>query len=171
MTTNEMIVRPIGFVKNDVEDLSLVATEQGLQWHSPQGSTEQHSVISEIEIDDAYKDGLDGIEDFSHLIVLFWPHRVDEGRRSILKVHPAGREHMPLVGVFATRSPTRPNLILSTTVQLLERNGNVLSVKGLDCLNGTPVLDIKPHLPSYDAPHDVRLAEWMIKLEKEFSAG
>ena len=171
MASNEMVLKPIGVVKNKVEDLSLVATEKGLECHSSQRGISRRNVISEIEINDEYANALDGIDDFSHLVVLFWAHRVEQKRRFTLKVHPAGREHMPLVGVFATRSPARPNLILSTTVHLLERNGNVLRVRGLDSINGTPVLDIKPHLPSYDAPENVSLADWMVKLQRELGIG
>ncbi len=84
------------------------------------------------------------------------------------KVHPGGRKDYPLVGVFATRLPARPNPICVTTAELLERKGNVLKVRGLDAVDGSPLVDIKPHLPSYDAPSNVRLPDWVKALTSYF---
>ncbi|MGE5189114.1 MAG: tRNA (N6-threonylcarbamoyladenosine(37)-N6)-methyltransferase TrmO, partial [Gemmatimonadota bacterium] len=81
------------------------------------------------------------------IVVLCWMDRADRGR---LKVHPRGREERPERGVFATRSPHRPNPISLNTVELLEIRGTVLRVRGMDAIDGTPVLDIKPHAPDLD---------------------
>ena len=77
------------------------------------------------------------------------------------KVHPMGRGELPLVGLFATRSPHRPNPLGETTVPLLKRQANVLTVEGLDAVDGTPVIDIKPYLPKYDSTTNPRVAPWL----------
>lgn len=81
-----------------------------------------------------------------------------------IKVHPRARRELPLVGLFATRSPHRPNPIGESTVRLIERRDNILRVEGLDAIDGTPVLDIKPHFPRADNPTDVRVPEWITRL-------
>ncbi|OGP34070.1 MAG: tRNA (N6-threonylcarbamoyladenosine(37)-N6)-methyltransferase TrmO [Deltaproteobacteria bacterium GWC2_65_14] len=81
------------------------------------------------------------------IIVLCWMHEADRGR---LKVHPRGQEGRPERGIFSTRSPHRPNPVSLHTVELLEIRGNVLRVRGMDAIDGTPVIDIKPHSPGLD---------------------
>ena len=116
--------------------------------------------VSHIVIDPAYSDALEGIEDFSHVVVIFWLDRITAAQRRVLKVHPRGNPSNPLTGVFATRSPARPNPIAVTTVQLVGRKGNVLSIKGLDALNGTPVIDIKGYFPTGIAESQIKLPGW-----------
>ncbi len=124
--------------------------------------------LSEIIIDEPFAACLDGIEGFSHIMVLYWAHTLAPEKRSTKKVHPIGKKEFPLVGVFATRSPVRPNPVCSTTVELVKRSGNRLIVKNLDALDGTPVIDIKFHHPSYDAPQDVVWPEWMHRVIRFF---
>lgn len=100
-------------------------------------------VQSLITIEPRYSDGLLGIEDYSHLLVLFWLDRMDPEDRQRLRVHPIGSPDLPLTGVFATRSQFRPNPIAVTRVRLISRSGHILTVAGLDALDKTPVLDIK----------------------------
>lgn len=119
---------------------------------------------SEIVLREDLAEALEGVEGFSHLIVLFWMHRLPARERITLKVHPRGRLDLPLVGVFATRSPARPNPIGVTIVKLLERRGAVLRVQGLDAIDGTPVLDIKPYIPDYHPVARVRVPSWVKKL-------
>ena len=119
-------------------------------------------VESVIIIDPALSNLLDGLEDFSHIIVFFWMHQ-STGEFPI-KVHPQGREDMPLTGVFATRAPHRPNSIGMTVVKLMDREANKLRVKGLDAIDSTPVLDIKPYLPK-DSISDAHYPEWVAKLD------
>jgi tRNA-Thr(GGU) m(6)t(6)A37 methyltransferase TsaA len=119
------------------------------------------NVISRIVVDPAYSSALDGIEPFSHIMVIFWLDQVQAKERKVLKVHPRGNPSLPLTGVFATRSPLRPNPIAVSEVQLIKRKGNVLIVKGLDALNGTPVLDIKPYLPEPIANSDIKVPGWV----------
>jgi tRNA-Thr(GGU) m(6)t(6)A37 methyltransferase TsaA len=101
---------------------------------------------------------LEGLEGFSHVYVLFYMHEIPAEEARALKVHPKGRTDLPLVGVFATRSAYRPNPVGLTLVQLIERKENVLVVKGLDALDGTPVLDVKP-FDSWDIALDARVPE------------
>lgn len=117
-------------------------------------------VVSDIIVDDSLAEALDGLEEFSHLIVLYWMHQLTPGRELPLKTHPMGKPELPLVGRFATRSPSRPNPVGQATVRLLERRGNILKVKGLDAIDGTPVIDIKPYIPGYDSAADARAPEW-----------
>lgn len=117
-------------------------------------------VVSEVVVDQSLAEALDGLDDFSHIIVLYWLHQAVPGGLS-LKVHPRGRRENPLVGLFATRSPHRPNPLGITTVRLLERRKNVLVVEGLDAFDGTPVIDIKPYIPQGDSVADGRVPQWV----------
>jgi len=96
-----------------------------------------------ISINPEYAEGLDGIERLDYIYVLYWMDRLSEEDRKVLKVYPRGDRNRPLTGVFALRSPMRPNPIGLTRVRLVRRDGNKLYVRGLDALDGTPVVDIK----------------------------
>ena len=122
--------------------------------------------VSEIVFREDLVEALDGIEDFSHLFVIFWMHEISEEERRTMKVRPRGRRDMPLLGAFATRTPHRPNPIGLTLVELLEVEGNVVTVRGLDAFDGTPVLDVKP-FDYWDVVEYARVPEWWMKLEKE----
>jgi tRNA-Thr(GGU) m(6)t(6)A37 methyltransferase TsaA len=100
------------------------------------------------------------------LFVLFWLHKISAEQRKILKVHPRGRKDMPLLGIFAVRTMLRPNPVGLTLVELVKVEGNVLTVRGLDAFNGTPVLDIKP-FDSWDNAENAEVPEWWTKLKKE----
>jgi tRNA-Thr(GGU) m(6)t(6)A37 methyltransferase TsaA len=164
----EITLKPVGVVRNDIKKPSLAAHSGDLNWenedHPPSHPTAN---ISEIVIDPDYAGILDGIEDFSHLLVLYWAHQVDAEGRTLTKVHPMGRKDLPLVGVFATCSPARPNPVLVIAVRLLERDGYTLRVEGLDAVDGSPVVDIKPYLPSYYSIADAKLSGWMNQLVEE----
>lgn len=149
-------VHSIGHVENGITELD------GVIWED---------VESTVVVDAEYADGLDGIEDFSHIIVICYLHRQGEENRRRLRVHPQGREDLPLVGVFATRSPKRPNPIAITVVPLLRREGNALRVKGLDMAHGTPVLDIKPYLTRGDRVENPRVADWLHRLWEAHDKG
>ena len=161
----DYIIKPIGIVKSKADKEVLKYSNKDIELDLDvalnQGSDLKKSVII---INKEYSDCLDGIEDFSHIIVLFWTHKVSDDARQIKKVHPAGLKQMPIKGIFATRSPVRPNPLCKTTVKLIERKGTTLLVEGLDAIDKTPVVDIKPHLPFYDSPLNVRLADWMYNL-------
>jgi len=140
---------PIGQVVNSIEYPSDVRWE---------------TITSDVIIAPQLVEALDGIDGFSHIVIIFYLHKVDEDRRSLLKVHPENKEELPLVGVFATRSPVRPNPIGVTVVKLLERRGNVLKVLGLDAYNTTPVLDIKPYLRRGDLIEEATMPDWLLHL-------
>ena len=144
--SREITFRPIGIVRNGVQE-----TPKRKDW--------QLETVSELVIEPEWQGGLEGLEDFSHIIVLFSFDRVDD-EQVLLKVHPMHRPDLPTTGMFATRTPNRPNRIGLTVVPLLERKGNVLRVKGLDALDGTPVLDIKPYLRSGELIPDATEPAW-----------
>ncbi len=125
------------------------------------------SIVSEIIIESEYEDGLEGIEEYSHLFILFWIDRLGQNLRGVKKIHPKSRKDLPLVGIFATRTQFRPNPIGLTMVKMLGRKKNIIKVKGLDCLNGTPVIDIKPISPRNEFPKKVRVPKWYFKLWKK----
>ena len=143
-----LVLEPIGWVRNNI------ATSQEVVWEE---------IESQVVIEESFSEALEGMEEFSHIIVLFWLHRKKE-EPPPLKIRPEMREDMPLVGVLATRAPVRPNPIGLTVVELLERQGNTLRVRGLDAYNGTPVLDIKPYLPRGDLVEKARIAPWVKRL-------
>lgn len=131
-------LQPIGYVRHDHPDDVLKD-----QWHS---------LASTIEIRKELEPGLQLIDGFSHLIVLFWMHRLPESARSKLQIQPRGLlrlgvapEELPTVGVFACDAPPRPNPIGLSVVEVVGRHGVILDVRGLDAYSGTPVIDIKPY--------------------------
>ena len=144
---SEMTVHPVGHVRNSVDERMM---------------HEWRKVESGLVIDPAYESLLDGLEGFSHIIVLFWMHWSTGPSPS--KVHPRGRSDIPLTGVFATRAPHRPNSIGVTVVRLLDRQGSTIKVRGLDAVNGTPIIDIKPYLPMDVIPY-ASFPEWVAKLD------
>jgi tRNA-Thr(GGU) m(6)t(6)A37 methyltransferase TsaA len=122
--------------------------------------------LSEIFLDCELTPALEGIADFSHVFILFWLHKISSKQRKTLKVHPRGRRDLPLLGVFATRTNLRPNPIGLTLCELVKAEGNVLTVRGLDAFDGTPVLDVKPY-DTWDCAPNARMPEWWKKLEAE----
>jgi tRNA-Thr(GGU) m(6)t(6)A37 methyltransferase TsaA len=145
-------IRPIGHVNNGFERGPI---------------TDYEDSISEIILNPSLAEGLYNLEENSHVMVVFWLNRVEENERNIMKMHPKGRDDLPLVGVFATRSPRRPNPIGIRAVALVEINDNVLKVKGLDALNGTPVLDIKPYSKKHDLVEDAKSPWWIERFSEE----
>jgi len=122
------------------------------------------AVVSEIVLDETLTDGLDGIEEFSHLLILFWMHRAAEAEPVRMRRRPQGRQDMPEVGIFAQRARHRPNPIGVAAVQLIRREKNRLFVQGLDAIHGTPVVDVKPYVPAFDAVNSPRVPEWIHRL-------
>ena len=123
------------------------------------------TAISQIVIDKRFARGLEGLEKFSHAYVLFWLHEIPMRSRK-LKVHPQGRADISKVGVFATRSPHRPNPLGLTLVRLLSKRGRTLTVKGLDAYDDTPVLDLKPY-DKRDSASRPKVPNWWKRLERE----
>ena len=150
--TEKIEMKPIGFVRTKA-----VGEE-----------VRDKSTVSDMVFRENLAEALEGIKDFSHLFVIFWMHEISKAERKTIKVHPRGREDMPLLGVLATRTPRRPNPIGLTLVELLEVEGNVVTVRGLDAFDGTPILDIKP-FDYWDIAENARVPEWWMRLEKERS--
>jgi L-fuculose-phosphate aldolase len=133
----EYIVQPIGIVRSELKEPA-DAPKQG-------ALTEQEA---EVVVDPLFLPALEGLDrKRGKIIVLCWMDRADRGR---LKVHPRGQEELPERGVFSTRSPHRPNPVSLHTVTLLSIEGNVLRIRGMDAVDGTPVVDIKSHSPELD---------------------
>lgn len=130
---------------------------EGLEKPGERGADRSRfEVISTIRIFDEFANGLDGLEEHSHIIVIYYMHEVREVK---LRVKPWGVEKYPEVGVFATRSPIRPNPIGITVVELVSIEKPVVKVRGLDAWTGTPVLDIKPY-DYYDVVKNPRVPWW-----------
>ncbi|MBI5461216.1 MAG: tRNA (N6-threonylcarbamoyladenosine(37)-N6)-methyltransferase TrmO [Gammaproteobacteria bacterium] len=152
-------MNPIGFVSNEIIEPAYI------EWKK---------TTSQIVLHDRYVDSLDSLVDYSHVMIVFWMHQVCITKERHV---PQGKyDVVPEVGMFACRCPHRPNPIACTTVPLLGIDGNVLTVKGLDAVDATPVIDIKPYTPQYDFICDtnddvkklicnnVRLPEWIFRL-------
>ncbi|MEW5974812.1 MAG: tRNA (N6-threonylcarbamoyladenosine(37)-N6)-methyltransferase TrmO [Acidobacteriota bacterium] len=140
--------RPIGRVQSPYHDTSQI----------PKGLGARHEAEGVLEILPEFVEGLQDIEGFSHLFVIWAFDRADG--YDLLATPPS--DHRPH-GVFATRSPRRPNPIGLTVVQLLRREGSRLHVRGIDMLNDTPILDIKPYLSS--VPDDQLKRGWLAEAE------
>ena len=142
---------PVGHVRSPYKHTSEV----------PKGLGAQHEAEGILEIEPQYEAGLTDIEGFSHLIVLWVFDRLNEEDRLKLMGTPPSdnRPH----GVFATRSPRRPNPIGFTVVELVGRTGRILEVRGIDMLDGTPILDLKPYLTSI--PQEKLRRGWLAEAE------
>ncbi len=124
-------VSPIGVVRS-----SRTSLDDDFGWDS---------VPARIELDPSFApEALAGLEDFSHAEVLYLLHRIDEDAVVRGTRHPRGDARWPKVGIFAQRGAARPNRIAATIVRVERREGGVLHVRGLDAVDGSPVLDIKP---------------------------
>lgn len=142
-----MTLSAIGIIKSDLKDPA--SAHLNLK-----------KIVAEIEIDPQLNEALDGLEGFSHIVVLYWMHRALFNKKR-LKAHPMGNKGVAEKGLFAVRTPNRPNPIGKSTVRLLERRGNILKVQGLDAIDGSPVLDIKPYIPGYDSAFDAVVPNWV----------
>lgn len=114
------------------------------------------SAVGQVELLPEYEAGLQNLDGFSHIILLYYFHQAVPGFE--LRVTPF-LDNEPK-GLFATRYPRRPNSIGLSVVRLVRREGRVLRVDGIDVLDGTPLLDIKPYVPAFDAPPDATLG-WL----------
>jgi tRNA-Thr(GGU) m(6)t(6)A37 methyltransferase TsaA len=127
-------------------------------------------VISEIHLIPDLAAGLNGLDDFSHLLIIFWMHQASFNPATDLQRHPRGRADLPKRGIFAQRAKHRPNPIGITAVKLLGVDGPIVRVEGLDAIDGTPVLDIKPYVPAFDRVPDVLVQqpEWMMDIMRGY---
>lgn len=116
-----------------------------------------------LQILPRWTDALAGIEEYSHLVVIFWLHRSHRARAAKRQL-PEGRDELPAVGLFATRSPKRPNRIGVSMPRLLRREGTTLWVSGIDAWPGTPILDVKGYTLRDDLRPDATVPEWLERL-------
>jgi tRNA-Thr(GGU) m(6)t(6)A37 methyltransferase TsaA len=137
---------PIGVVRNNVS--------------SPRPEGWEH-VRSDIIVQADLGDALRGIESYSHVIVVFALHLVPRSRVEHGVLEPSSDAAVPEQGVLATRSQLRPNSLGVSVVPLIRRRHNIVRVSGLDAINGTPVLDVKPYLPQVDAVPDAAVPPWV----------
>ena len=150
--TEEYTVRPIGHVRNHVRD------KKDVSWGDD---------TSCIELEEEYFSGLAGLQDFSHAIILFYLDKAVYIKEKHLQRRPQNHDDMPLVGIFSQRGKDRPNHIGITAVEIVSVSEKTLTVKGLDAVDGTPVLDIKPYYPVYDRK-DAEVPEWVDRLMEHY---
>jgi len=145
---------PIGVVRNDINKMA---------------TGNYARAESRIEINADLAPGLQGLAEFSHAVVVFYLDRIppfDKAKQLLRK--PRGMEHLAPVGVFAQRTKFRPNPIGVTPVRLVSIQGNVLTVTGLDAMDGTPVLDVKPYIPEFDRVDEVKMPDWVATMVKGY---
>lgn len=148
----EIIVKPIGYVRNarkEVED------------------DHRGEIVSEIVIEIG-EEALQGLEDFSHAEIVFYFDQVDESKIVTGARHPRNNAEWPKVGILAQRGKNRPNRIGLTTVSILRREKNALFVTGLDAVDGTPILDIKPVMREFQPRGEIRQPAWADELMKNY---
>jgi tRNA-Thr(GGU) m(6)t(6)A37 methyltransferase TsaA len=143
----EINLKPIGYAKNNVKEPRF-------------GNFDNE--ITEIVLDEKFTDALTGIDEYSHIIIVFW---MDKIKTQVITHRPQGNPEVPIVGIFSCRCPPRPNPIAQTTVKLVGHEKNIIKVKGLDILDGSPIIDIKPYWPQYDKVEEGIIPDWVYKLE------
>jgi tRNA-Thr(GGU) m(6)t(6)A37 methyltransferase TsaA len=147
-------MNPVGSVRNARPD--------------PANTDHWGQVLSIIEIDERFgEDCLAGLADFSHVEVLFVFDQAAERDDYRQRRRPRGRGDLPAVGVFADRGPRRPNRIGATMCEIISAEGRQLRVRGLDAVNGTPILDVKPVMREF-LPTAVRQPDWAGKLMRDY---
>jgi tRNA (adenine37-N6)-methyltransferase len=133
-TIVDMRLQPVGVVRN------AITNKEHHGWKD---------VRSDIFVEEEYVPALDGLAGFSHIIVLFWLHQVTSEDRATRRARPTMKAAIPELGIFAWHSSRRPNPIGVSIVKLLGVKGDRVSVQGLDAIDGTPVLDLRPYVESY----------------------
>jgi len=141
----EIHLEPIGYVANGEPDVA---------------RQDWSRVRSEVRLHEGLGAALVGLRDYSHVIVLGWLDRIPDELRARLQAYPAGDERLPLQGALALRGGARPNPISFTVCQLRGIEGDTLLLEGLDLVDGTPVLDVKPYIAYYDAVPKAKLPKW-----------
>jgi len=152
----EIKFQPVGIVRTNATETQVREREGGCE--------------GELEFYPEFEPALEGLDGFSHLFLIFYFHKLRPEQIGPLQVRPRGLlrrgfelAELPLLGVFALDSPTRPNPIGLTLVRFLGREGRILRVKGLDTFDGTPILDIKGYRPDYRT-EEYSVPDWHRKL-------
>jgi tRNA-Thr(GGU) m(6)t(6)A37 methyltransferase TsaA len=121
-------------------------------------------VVAEIELQKGLGAGLQGLTEFSHALVVFFMHEARFDWKNDVLRRPRGKDDMPEIGIFAQRARSRPNSIGVSAVEIIGVEGDIVCVKGLDAIDGTPILDIKPYFPDYDYVEHARVPAWVDRL-------
>lgn len=150
MIGSKIHLSPIGYIDHSVPDAEV--------------SRQRARLVADVVIFEQYADALLGIEDYSHLFVLFWMHKIS-ATAPALHVHPRGRIDLPLTGLFSTRMARRSNPIGLAVVELLGRAENRLTVRRLDAYHGSPVIDLKPY-DRDDVFPDILVPQWWLQLKE-----
>ncbi|MGE0229376.1 MAG: TrmO family methyltransferase [Dehalococcoidia bacterium] len=143
--TYDIRLTPIGHVANSEHDVA---------------RQDWSHVRSEVRLREGLGAALLGLRDYSHVIVLGWLDRIPDELRARLQAYPAGDERLPLQGALALRGGARPNPVSFTVCRLRGIEGDALLLEGLDLVDGTPVLDVKPYIAYYDAVPKAKLPKW-----------
>ena len=151
MKKQEIIYKPIGIIKTPFQDLSGMPIQPAAA----------EGVEGTVILDPVYIEGLQDLEGFSHLILLYHFHKAGQAQL-LVKPFLDHEKH----GVFATRAPRRPNGIGLSIVKLIEIVENIIHIQNVDILNDTPLLDIKPYIPDFDHPEVERIG-WLEKSRKK----
>ncbi len=144
----DIMLNPVAFVVSDVKDRKDTA------WGND---------VSTLQLEPQYVGGLEGLSAFSHALVVTWLDQASFDLSKHLQRRPQNRDDMPLTGIFAQRGKNRPNQIGVTAVEILNVTQANVTVRGLDAIDGTPILDIKPYFPMYDR-RDASVPEWVERL-------
>ena len=132
----------------------------------PIGKVHKANGITTLVLNKDVAPALHGLDGFSHVWVLWWFNRSDTPeKRSVLQVHPRGNRENPLTGVFACRSPVRPNLIALSLCRVLSVTNNVVEIDKIDAFSDTPILDLKPYIPGYDSA-EASIPDWLKNCNK-----
>lgn len=150
---NEIKLKPIGFVSSPVIE------RMDEKWGG---------IKSKIILNPEFAGALLGLEGFSHAIIVSYLHQASYEREKHLQRRPRNLEKMPMVGILSQRAKNRPNPIGITAVEIVKVGNDYLDVKGLDAINETPILDIKPYYPQYDKINSSKVPEWVNRLMKDY---
>ncbi len=150
-------VQPIAFVHNERKEIK---------------DDEWGEVRSCITLTDMYtEESIQGIEDFSHIEVIFYFHKVTDEQIQYSARHPRNNSNYPKVGILAQRGKNRPNRIGATIVKVIRRDGKTIVVEGLDAIDGTPILDIKPVMKEFIPREEIKQPEWATDIMKQYWKG
>jgi len=145
---------PIGFVKN--QRAEIIDDNWG-------------DVISEIELSETIvEEAFEGIDDFSHLEIIFYMDKVKDEKAVAQYRHPRNNKELPKLGTYAQRNKNRPNKLGLTTVKLVGRKGKSIFVKYLDAIDGTPILDIKPVMVEFEPKEEIKQPSWTTVIMKNY---
>ncbi|MBI5057766.1 MAG: tRNA (N6-threonylcarbamoyladenosine(37)-N6)-methyltransferase TrmO [Nitrospirae bacterium] len=150
---NNIILKIIGYVESSVKE------QKDEQWGK---------VDARVVLQQEYRKGLQGIEQFSHALIVTFLHEALFDPSKHLVRRPRGLDTMPEVGIFAQRAKDRPNPIGITAVSIVRVEYGALIVRGLDAIDGTPVVDVKPYYPAYDRMINATVPEWVDRLMKGY---